>query len=254
MIITNGSGLLRKEFSGAGSFNFPVGDNTGAAEYSPVTLNFTGGSFFSAYAGVNVVNAKHPHNSSIAHFINRYWTLSSSGITDFSCDVSFNYTDADIQSGADETKIYAGHYSGSNWTVLNQANTSLNELTGTVSSFSDFTGGELGALTVIDAHVDLTPKSFALSQNYPNPFNPSTKISWQSPVGSWQTLKVYDILGNEISTLVNEFREAGFYEVEFSANGGSASGKDVSTLTSGVYIYKIQAGDFSETKKMLLTK
>ncbi len=57
-----------------------------------------------------------------------------------------------------------------------------------------------------------------LHQNYPNPFNPSTKISWQSPVGSWQTLKVYDVLGNEVATLVNEYRNAGSYEVEFNAS------------------------------------
>ena len=101
----------------------------------------------------------------------------------------------------------------------------------------------------------MTPNSFALSQNYPNPFNPSTKINWQSPVGSWQTLKVYDILGNEVATLVNEFREAGFYEVDFSsANGGSASGGNASLLTSGVYIYKIQIGDFADTKKMIFSK
>ena len=99
--------------------------------------------------------------------------------------------------------------------------------------------------------IDQMPGSFALHQNYPNPFNPSTKISWQSTTSGWQTLKVYDVLGNEVVTLVNEFREAGFYEKEFSG----------SQLTSGVYIYKIQiypanggAEGFSETKKMILTK
>ena len=122
--------------------------------------------------------------------------------------------------------------------------------------------GAVSYSKIVNVTVNLTPNSFALSQNYPNPFNPSTKISWQSPVSGWQTLKVYDILGNEIATLLNEFREAGFYEVEFSANGGSASGRNAYSLTSGVYIYKINVGDpesssgqgFSETKKMLLTK
>ncbi|MBK7377929.1 MAG: T9SS type A sorting domain-containing protein [Ignavibacteriales bacterium] len=85
---------------------------------------------------------------------------------------------------------------------------------------------------------------FTLSQNYPNPFNPSTKISWQSPVGSWQTLKVYDILGNEVATLVNEEKPAGTYEVEFN----------VSQLSSGIYFYKLQAGDFIATKKMIVIK
>ncbi|WP_297839019.1 T9SS type A sorting domain-containing protein [Ignavibacterium sp.] len=88
------------------------------------------------------------------------------------------------------------------------------------------------------------PEEFNLYQNYPNPFNPSTKISWQSPVGSWQTLKVYDVLGRVVATLVDEYREAGNYEIEFNA----------SNLPSGVYIYKLQAGEFVQNKKMLLTK
>lgn len=88
------------------------------------------------------------------------------------------------------------------------------------------------------------PTEFALGQNYPNPFNPTTKISWQLPVGSHQTLKVYDILGNEVVTLVNEYREAGRYEVEFNASG----------MASGIFMYKLQAGSFIETKKMTIIK
>jgi hypothetical protein len=91
---------------------------------------------------------------------------------------------------------------------------------------------------------DISLNEFTLEQNYPNPFNPSTKISWQSAVGSWQTLKVYDIMGNEVATLVNEYRPAGKYEVEF----------DASSFTSGVYFYKLQAGTFVDTKKMVLIK
>ena len=86
--------------------------------------------------------------------------------------------------------------------------------------------------------------NFELSQNYPNPFNPSTKISWQSPVNGHQTLKVYDILGNEIITLVDEYKSAGKYEVNFNA----------SSLSSGVYLYKLQSGSFVATKKMILIK
>lgn len=85
---------------------------------------------------------------------------------------------------------------------------------------------------------------FALDQNYPNPFNPSTKISWQSPEGSWQILKVYDVLGNEVATLVDEYRNAGNYEINF----------DASKLSSGVYYYQLRAGDFISTKKMILVK
>ena len=88
------------------------------------------------------------------------------------------------------------------------------------------------------------PATILLEQNYPNPFNPSTKISWQLPVGNWQTLKVYDLLGNEIATLIDEYKPAGSYEVEFDATG----------LSSGMYFYKFQAGNFAETKKMILLK
>ena len=101
---------------------------------------------------------------------------------------------------------------------------------------------------------ELSLNDFSLLQNFPNPFNPSTKISWQSPVSSWQTLKVFDVLGNEVATLVNEEKEAGSYEVEFNAE----------KLSSGVYFYQLlvsalqskdgKAGSFVETKKMLLLR
>jgi len=89
-----------------------------------------------------------------------------------------------------------------------------------------------------------TPSEFALLQNYPNPFNPTTKISWQSPVNSRQTLKVFDILGNEVATLVDEEMEAGYHSVDF--NG--------SNLSSGVYFYRVQSGSFIDTKKMILLR
>jgi hypothetical protein len=91
---------------------------------------------------------------------------------------------------------------------------------------------------------DLLISDFNLYQNYPNPFNPNTNISWQSPIGSWQTLKVYDVLGNEVATLVNEYKPAGNYEVEF----------DASRLTSGVYLYQMKTGSFIESRKMVLVK
>lgn len=89
-----------------------------------------------------------------------------------------------------------------------------------------------------------TLKDFRLEQNFPNPFNPNTRISWQSPKSGWQTLKVYDVLGNEIITLVDEYKPSGFYEIEF----------DAASLSSGVYFYKLKAGDFWAVKRMLLMK
>ena len=98
------------------------------------------------------------------------------------------------------------------------------------------------------------PNQFILNQNYPNPFNPSTTISWQVPVDGWQTLKIYDVLGNEVATLVNEYKQAGNYKIKFSAKGGSTSGGDGRGLTSGIYFYRIIAGDYTAVKKMLLIK
>lgn len=89
-----------------------------------------------------------------------------------------------------------------------------------------------------------TPQNFSLTQNYPNPFNPFTEIRYQIAEDRKVSLKVFDILGNEVVTLVNEFKSAGSYNIKFSGEG----------LTSGVYFYTLQAGEFVETKKMMLMK
>jgi hypothetical protein len=78
----------------------------------------------------------------------------------------------------------------------------------------------LNQVTGIENEFSYLPTEFELFQNYPNPFNPSTKISWQSPVSSWQTLIVYDVLGNEVTTLVNEYKSGGVYEVNFDPASG----------------------------------
>ncbi len=137
------SGSLRKNYSGTGSFVFPVGDG---AAYSPITLNFTSGSFSSGYATVSVTNAKHPGNVSATDFLNRYWTVSSSGISGFSCNVSAQYADDDINGT--EAAITGGKYSAGTWTDLGAVTAGSNLITGTVSGFSDFTGGEPAAFPV----------------------------------------------------------------------------------------------------------
>jgi hypothetical protein len=88
------------------------------------------------------------------------------------------------------------------------------------------------------------PVEYALHQNYPNPFNPSTTIRYALPQKSFVTLKVYDALGQEVATLVNEEQEPGNKEVVFTATH----------LASGIYFYRLRAGSFSASSKMLLTK
>lgn len=87
-------------------------------------------------------------------------------------------------------------------------------------------------------------EGFILEQNYPNPFNPTTKISWQSPIDSWQSIKVYDVLGNEFAVLVNEYKVAGNYNVKF----------DAKNFTSGIYFYKLSIGNREVVKKMILMR
>ncbi|HQF43994.1 MAG TPA: T9SS type A sorting domain-containing protein [Ignavibacteriaceae bacterium] len=147
-------------------------------------------------------------------------------------------------------------------------------LSGTTSSYIDYTIGNAGGgdreaeyrLTAIDIGNNSSPsqsviidygfnraektavtgivRDYSLEQNYPNPFNPSTKISYSIKEEGLVTLKVYDVLGTEIAVLVNENKPAGVYEVNFNASG----------LPSGMYIYKLQSGSFTDVKKMLLTK
>lgn len=103
---------------------------------------------------------------------------------------------------------------------------------------------KLNQTTGVDRISGTIPSGYFLSQNYPNPFNPSTTIKFSIPISHFVTLKVYDILGRELVTLVNEEKQPGIYEVKF--NGGNFS--------SGVYFYRLQSGSYSETKKLILMK
>ncbi len=137
--------------------------------------------------------------------------------------------------------IWVGYIVGQGTSALNSITLTRNYAQNVQTYFNNnFTNG-----TVNDVDDDnYVVKEYTLYQNYPNPFNPSTKISWQSPVAGHQTIKIYDVLGNEVATLVNEFRNAGIYEIEFNA----------SKLSSGIYFYRLTAGSFVQTKKMLLIK
>ena len=99
-------------------------------------------------------------------------------------------------------------------------------------------------VTNIEDDINTDLNDYMLFQNYPNPFNPSIKITYNIPQRSNVSLRIYDVLGKEIATLVNEQKEAGTYSIQF----------DASKLSSGVYIYSIQAGDFLESRKMILMK
>jgi hypothetical protein len=158
---------------------------------------------------------------------NSFWDTTSSGKST---------SEGGIGKSTDEMKTIAT-YTDSGWdfaTIWEMIGTNYPRLRATPDS----------SLAVGIITETYNPTQFLLSQNYPNPFNPSTKISWLSPISGWQTLKVYDVLGNEVATLVNEYKQAGSYEVEFNGQN----------LSSGVYFYQLRAGEFIRTKKMLYLK
>ena len=111
-------------------------------------------------------------------------------------------------------------------------------------SILDIKGGQLTVITGIEKIPNELPKTYSLSQNYPNPFNPSTKIRFEIPVEGKVTIKIYDILGREVSTLLNENKPAGSFEVEWNAKN----------YASGVYIYRLTSRKTFLVKKMMLVK
>jgi len=110
-------------------------------------------------------------------------------------------------------------------------------------TYAKINGEEFGQLVSVGNNT-IKIFNYTLSQNYPNPFNPTTTIKYQIPELSFVTLKVYDVLGNEVASLIKEEKPAGSYEVEF--NG--------SDLTSGIYFYTLIAGNYSNTKKLVILK
>ena len=168
--------------------------------------------------------------------------------------------------GAQTNYILVGVTSGNITQVVDSTVLPESTYTYKVISFNTFGENTSNTSTItVSAPVGLEiisdelPDEFALMQNYPNPFNPSTKIKYTIPDVALRqaqsdilvTLKVYDILGNEVATLVNEEQSPGVYEVEFNVSSHSG---EVRNLTSGIYFYQLKANSFIETKKMILLK
>ena len=144
MVVASGSGQLQKGFPSGftGNFAFPVGDNTGTAEYSPVTLNFTGGTFGTGnYAGVNLVNSKYAADPNNTNYLKRYWNISQSGITGFAYNATFQYVIADIVGT--ESLIYCLRVLPTPFGTYDIANTTLHQLTATgLIDVGTFTGSQ----------------------------------------------------------------------------------------------------------------
>ena len=158
MVEVTSSGQFRKEFPASPtfplSFTFPVGDTTATAEYSPVTLTFASGTFGTGnYAGASLANAKYTMDSINGSYLKRYWALSQSGISSFSCNATFQYLPADVIGT--ESSIYCTKVNPSPWITYSAANTVTHQLAANgLTSFSTFTGTRGGFDVSLTAYLE----------------------------------------------------------------------------------------------------
>ncbi len=178
------------------------------------------------------------------------WVLIENGLP----DAWYNSIDADLDNiylAVEENGVYKSSNNGDSWVEMNDGLPSGAEVAVVYRGANYLYAGtvEHNLLRYPLNPSGISEETFSVSdfylnQNFPNPFNPSTVISFSVPVKSYTSLKIYDVLGNQVATLVNEEKSAGSYEVDFNASG----------LTSGIYLYKLQVGGFVKTKKMILLK
>ncbi len=182
------------------------------------------------------------------------WTIEAdAGIE--SADIEMSISSYNIPETADWKKFVAMKYTGSSWEKRGDAELIFDPLWGditgiagaTVTGATDLAGvWSLGedALTGIEVVSAAAPNKFFVEQNYPNPFNPTTNIAFGIPEASDVTIKIYNAVGQEITTLFSGYKPAGTYELTF----------DGSNLTSGIYFYKIEAGNSTDIKRLMLVK
>jgi hypothetical protein len=180
------------------------------------------------------------------------WTEVSAGLPNATVGalaVSGTY----LFAGTSGRGIFRSTNNGTSWTEVNSGLTDTVVHALAVSGTDLFAGTAGGGvwrrplsemITTVEPHSAIMPAHFHLGQNYPNPFNPSTTILYGLPSRSHVTLTVFNTLGQQVATLVAGEQEAGFHEVQFEASG----------LASGVYLYRLQAGDFVQTKRLLLLR
>ena len=175
-----------------------------------------------------------------------------------SLTVSDNY----MYAGTIDSNVgfYISSDNGVNWTLKNEGMHCLEVRSICVMNNYIFAGTDkgvyrrpVGELVGMNHNTNSIPNKFTLYQNYPNPFNPTTNIKYQIAKSSDVKIIVYDVLGNEVATLVNEKLQPGTYEVEWPACQ-TQSGRNATNFPSGVYFYKLSAGSYSETRKLILLK
>lgn len=232
------NGLMLFSSNGGSAFNSmsnPATDDIKDIQFINESIGFAGGSnsFFmytsngganwtSRSAGIQVgLNGLHFSNQ------NEGWVVGGAGTLYSTTNSGSNWIAHTTQTGQDLNSIHS--FDGLNaWSVGNSGVI--------ISNYSPSTG--------VENELSEIPDQIILEQNYPNPFNPSTKISFSLPARNFVSLKVYNVVGSEIATILNDNLDGGYHEVTFNASG----------LNSGVYFYTISTNKFTETRKMILMK
>jgi hypothetical protein len=186
------------------------------------------------------------------------WFISQTGFADFDGQVIFNFSAIPEFSDPTLVTVYNRPTEGNGQfnALPTSYDVNTNQITVPMDSLGEFAFGSraqvISSVPVVPAVGGGIPDHFALQQNYPNPFNPSTTIGYQLPEDAVVDIKVYNLLGQEVRSLVEGFQSAGFYRIVF----------DAATLPSGVYFYRLnassvsggKAGGFQETKKLVLLR
>jgi photosystem II stability/assembly factor-like uncharacterized protein len=185
------------------------------------------------------------------------WTAASNGLPmigiSYDQILAFAASGKNIFVAPSGGGVYLSTNDGTSWTSVNTGLKYMGIKALAVNGGYLFAGGDSSGvwrrplsemITAVKGNENDVPKTFSLSQNYPNPFNPTTVINYQVPASAMVTLKVYDVLGREVATLINGRQNAGYYNATFNA----------ANLPSGVYFYRLEAGTYHNTRKLLLLK
>jgi hypothetical protein len=182
-----------------------------------------------------------------------YWNLSTTASYTDSIEICFTYDEGAIPDP--ESDLVILHYDTTlvpaEWVdVTSSLNTSANVVCARTATLSPFVVAVPNPASGVGDEAESTPTRFVLHQNIPNPFNPTTVIGYEVPAGGAEvSIVIYDVAGRRVQTLVNEYRGAGRYHAPW--DGRNAQGSRVAT---GVYFYRMRAGSFVETRKMVLLK
>ena len=238
----------------AGTLNDGVYLTTNNALWNFAGLTSTGIKCL-AVIGTNLFAATATTGISLSTNYGSNWASVNTGLTNLTINAMIT-SGTNIFVGTSGSGVFLSTDNGSNWTRDNNVNLGLTEpniKTFTILGSNLFLATGNGniwwrplsaMITNVEDNSNSLPINFSLQQNYPNPFNPTTKIKFGLKENAFTKLIVYDLLGREVETLIDRKLIAGYHEIEFNA----------SSLTSGIYFYKIQAGEFFQTKKMILLK